>query len=103
MPAAADPTDLHGEKDAANARALAADAASKLELDDLRWLMGHRQGRRIAWRVLERGHVYRTSFNTNALAMANSEGERNVGLWFLSQVLEAAPEAHLSMLKEHKQ
>lgn len=40
------------------------------QADDLRWMLSGPRGRRIAWRWLESAGVFRTSFNTDALAMA---------------------------------
>lgn len=103
MPAIADPTDLVAQDEAAEAQASTAEAQANHAANDLRWLMGHKQGRRIAARVLEKAHVHHTSFNTNASVTAFREGERNVGLWLQADILDTCPEAYMQMLKEHKQ
>lgn len=74
----------------------------KREVEDLKWLVAHAQGRRIAWRLLEEAGVYRTSFNTNSMTMALNEGKRHLGLFLLAELTEAAPDAYLKMMQEHR-
>lgn len=69
-------------------------------VEDLRWLMGHKPGRRFVRRLLERTGVYRTSFNTSGSVMAFNEGQRNVGLGLVAEIQEHAPDSFLLMLKE---
>jgi hypothetical protein len=73
------------------------------EVEDFKWLMGSKRGRRIVWRQMERAGVFRLSFNTNAMAIAFAEGNRNEGLFTLSQIHTVCPELYPVMLKEQKQ
>ena len=73
------------------------------QADDLRWFLSGPRGRRIAWRWLETAGVFRTSFNTDALAMAFAEGQRNAGLRLMDQVLAVRPDAYTQMVKENGQ
>jgi hypothetical protein len=41
--------------------------AALSEVDDIKWLMGSRRGRRIVHRLRESAGVFRISFHTNAL------------------------------------
>lgn len=66
----------------------------------LRQLMGSREGRSWMYKTLYACHVYQTSFSRNALDMAYSEGERNIGLQLTAEVTAACPERYLEMLKE---
>ena len=52
----------------------------RAEIDDLKWLMQNKRGRRVLHGIIERAGVYRLSFHTNALQMAFNEGTRNEGL-----------------------
>lgn len=70
-------------------------AQRQLELDDLRWILSRPQGRRFMVRLLEFAGVYRTSFNPSSGFMARDEGRRQVGLWAMSEIVEAAPKADL--------
>lgn len=73
----------------------------KREEDDIRWLMGHRQGRRIVDRFLDKAGVFRISFRPNS-EMAFLEGQRNMGLWLLSQILAQCPDKFVQLLGEQK-
>jgi len=72
------------------------------EVEDLKWLMGSKRGRRIVWRLLDQAGVFRLSFNTNAMQMAFAEGNRNYGNRMLAQVNAHCPELFPVMLKEQQ-
>jgi hypothetical protein len=95
------PYDPEGQAAEDEAQVESAKQRKAQEEDDIKWLMGHAAGRRIASRILGRTHVRKTSFNASGSVMAFSEGERNVGLWFEAQLLTAAPDGYLKLLKEY--
>ena len=72
------------------------------EDSDIKWLMSSKRGRRFIWRLLEQAGVFRSSFNTNAMEMSFSEGNRNYGLKLLNQVHTLCPELYPTMIKEQK-
>lgn len=72
------------------------------EQNDLRWVMGSKQGRRFIWRRLSRAGVYQPSFNTDSAVMAFNEGNRNAGLELLNEIMETCPERYTEMLNEQK-
>ena len=72
------------------------------EESDIKWLMSSKRGRRFIWRLLELAGVFRSSFNTNAMAMSFSEGNRNYGLQLLNQIHTLCPELYPTMIKEQK-
>lgn len=95
-----DPTDtaaLDVETEADEAK-----AARKREqqVEDLKWLLAHAQGRRIMARIFDRTGIRRTPFHTSGSQMSFNAGAQNVGLWLESEVLEAAPDAYMRLLKE---
>ncbi|WP_334157915.1 Bbp19 family protein [Oryzomicrobium sp.] len=97
-----DPLDTRSQE---CAQAIAEDHARlalQIEIDDLKWLMNNKRGRRFVARLLERAGVWRLSFNTNALTMAFNEGTRNEGLRLLAQVTAHCPDRYTEMLKESK-
>lgn len=101
MAAINDPTDvLRQERDAETEQASARELRRK-ELEDLRWLLGHPQGRRIAMRLLDEAGVYRSSFNHSGSVMAFNEGKRHIGLFLTAEFLEAAPDGFMKVLKEY--
>jgi len=82
----------------------AADAqaeARRVEIEDVKWLMADKRGRRIMWRLLAEAGVYRTSFNNSGSVTAFNEGKRHIGLVLISEVNDHAAHQFLVMLKEH--
>ena len=49
---------------------------------------------------LERSHVFQSCFHTNALTMAFMEGERNIGLQLLNDIMVACPQRYVEMMNE---
>jgi hypothetical protein len=76
--------------------------AAGREDGDLVWLMNQREGRRFLWRLLQSCHLYETSF-TGTNATFFREGERNVGLQVLLDVIRLCPELHARMMAESKE
>jgi hypothetical protein len=97
-----DPTDLKSQEREAESDELVARELRRKELEDLKWLMAHPQGRRIVSRLLEEAGVNRTSFNHSGSLMAFNEGKRHLGLFLTAEVLHAAPEGYFKLLKEYQ-
>lgn len=70
------------------------------ELEQLRHLLAQEPVRDLLWRVLEHCHLYSTVFNSNFGNMTLAEGKRQVGLWLLSEICEADPEAEMRMRRK---
>ena len=71
------------------------------ELADLRWLLRDPAGRRIAWRLRERGGLTAPLFNANAMAMSAEAGKRDFVLLLDAQLRAADFEHYLKMQKEN--
>ena len=97
------PLDLVGQERTAALNAEEERLAREKELNDLRWVMSTKQGRRFMWRLLSDAGVFRLSFNTNNAVMAFNEGGRNTGLYQLNNITEACPDRYTEMLAEHKE
>lgn len=97
-----DPTDLKRLEREAEAEEVGARERRRKELDDLRWLLGHPQGRRIVSRLLEQAGVFRSSFNTSGSVMAFNEGRRDMGLFITGEMIEASADGYMKVLKEFK-
>jgi len=97
-----DPTDTRRQEHEAEADEAGARARRERELNDLRWLLGHPQGRRIATRLLDEAGVFRSSFNTSGSVMAFNEGKRNQGLFLTAELLDASPDGYMKVLQEYK-
>lgn len=95
-----DPTDIRSQERAAAETDLRRKFSKDTEESDLKWLMSSKRGRRIVWRQLDRAGVFRLSFNTNAMAMAFAEGNRNEGLRILAQIHAVCPELYPTMVRE---
>lgn len=97
-----DPLDIR-EQERTQAEHATRDRLSReSEEADTKWLMSSKRGRRIVWRLLDQCGVFRLSFNTNAMAMAFAEGNRNVGNSMLARIHAVCPELYPTMLKEHR-
>lgn len=71
------------------------------DLTDLKKVLSFVEGRRFIWRLLSDAGVFRSSFNANALAMSFSEGNRNLGLIVLNEILKVSPASFTQMQREH--
>lgn len=75
-----------GDQESVRARnkALRPDAAMRAHM--LQAIMQHKEGRKWMYWLLGECHVFAPVFDKNALVMAHSEGERNVGLKILAEL-----------------
>jgi hypothetical protein len=69
--------------------------------EDMAWLMDHKQGRRIVWRLLERAGVYRSSFDESPVVAARNEGMRLAGVALMADAMDAGLEGYVQMLREN--
>lgn len=77
-----------------------AQTAARSEIDDLKWLMASKRGRRIVHRLLTRTGVFRSSFTGNSETFFR-EGERNIGLWLMALVMAHAADEYASLISEN--
>lgn len=96
-----DPTDLAGQKtdDKERADKAALDALQRVE--DVRWLMASKAGRRIAWGWLSDAGVFRNPFNHSGSITAFNCGQMNIGQRFFAEIMQHAPDTYVVMLKEN--
>lgn len=80
----------------------AAKLARQVEANDIKWLMGNKQGRRIVWRLLARAGVYRMTFAGVDAQTNFNEGARSNGLALLADINAHAPEAYALMAAESR-
>lgn len=97
-----DPTDLKRQERDAEADEAVDRERRRKELEDLRWLLGHPQGRRLAGRVLDEAGVFRSSFNHSGSLMAFNEGRRHIGLWLTGELMEASADGYMKVLKDFR-
>ena len=67
---------------------------------DVRWLMGHKRGRRIVFKMIDEAKVFHSIFNANALQMAHSAGVKDLAFRFLEVINDRCPDHYTLMMKE---
>lgn len=87
-----------------NAQRKEAEKIRKAEIEDFKKLLDTAWGRRIIWRLLGRAGVYEISYSFDGPrdAVQFKEGRREMGLFLLSEIHEARPEAYMLMVEENK-
>ena len=73
------------------------------EVEDLKWLMGHRQGRRIMWRVLGMTGLFRNPHIPGTNDVLFRCGEQNIGQMLNAEIHTICPEQYPVMVKEHQE
>ena len=96
-----DPLDIEGTEATLSDKELRDRLARESEVEDVRWLMSNKRGRRILWRLLDQSGVFRLSFTTNAMQTAFNEGCRNFGLRTLAMIQEHCSDQYSQMQKEN--
>lgn len=81
-------------------RKVQSEAKVQQEVEDIKWLMSERIGRRIMFGLLDQARVYQGSFTGDSQTFF-FEGKRAVGLAYLAIVNSNCPEEFVKMLKEH--
>jgi len=73
------------------------------ELNDIRVVTSTPEGRRFIWRVLTEGKIFQSGYvhGDSGYGTTYSAGQRSVGVWALSELLEAKPDVFMQMQKEH--
>jgi hypothetical protein len=75
------------------------------EVEDLKWLMSNKRGRRIVHQILSDAGVFRTSYipGMDAMQTAFNEGKRNMGLKILATITTHCPTRYAEMIEESAQ
>ncbi|OCO64339.1 hypothetical protein AN690_0200650 [Citrobacter freundii] len=80
------------------------DAKRKLlaqrDIEDIQFVMGSEQGRRVIWSLLEKGQVFGACFNVDPHITAFNEGQRNLALVLFQRVMAHCPDQYLKMAAE---
>ena len=70
------------------------------DIDDIQFVMGSEQGRRVIWSLLEKGKVFSPCFACDPHVTAFNEGQRNLALALFQRVMAHCPEQYLKMAAE---
>lgn len=69
------------------------------ELEDLRFVLSDKRGRRVINRLLEKTGVYRNPFTGNSETYFRC-GEMNIGQFVIAEVQAVSPDSYTNLLKE---
>jgi hypothetical protein len=78
-----------------------AERAEMRKKDFLREALSTQGGKEYFWELLERAHIFQTTFMGEALGSAYHEGERNLGLQVLGDITKYCPEKLIEMMQDH--
>lgn len=70
------------------------------DIEDIQFVMGSEQGRRVVWGLLEKGQVFGACFNVDPHITSFNEGQRNLALVLLQRVMAHCPDQYLTMAAE---
>lgn len=73
------------------------------DIDDIKFVMGSEQGRRVIWSLLEKGKVFAPCFTGDSHLTAFNEGQRNLALALFQRVMAHCPEQYLKMAAESQE
>jgi len=71
------------------------------DIADFRWLMSDSRGRRFMWRMMERFRIFQPSIGPTDAVTNYNEGQRNAGLFLLSQINTLCPALYAVMASEN--
>lgn len=98
------PTDLAAIEEQRNAQREQSRFDAAVELDDIRWLMSGKRGRRLMWRLLGDARLYQQSFDGNTNWSIFNEGKRSIALRLVAQIhsIDNGAELYAQMATEAK-
>lgn len=71
------------------------------DIADFKWLMSDYRGRRFMWRTMGRCRLFEPSLGPSDAITNWNEGQRNIGLFLLSQVNDLTPSLYAVMAAEN--
>lgn len=95
-----DPTDIAANDQRDADRKEAAKQIVEQEIEDLKWLMSDKRGRRIMWQLLAFTGVFRQPFTGDAENTIFRCGMMNVGQKYIGDINDHAPERYNQMVTE---
>lgn len=97
-----DPTDIQAQESDAEASAARNRRANEIAIDDIKWLMSNKRGRRFAARLLDLAGLHRPSVDQNTASMAFKEGKRWFGTLLVGEIETHCFDRYIEMLQEQK-
>lgn len=98
------PTDLTAIEEHRAAAKEQSNFEAGVELEDIRWLMSGKRGRRIVWRLLGDARLYQQSYDGNANWSIFYEGKRSIALKLMALIhsIDDGLELYARMANEAK-
>ena len=98
-----DPTDIEAQKEAQRLKDEEAAFLRRRDIDDFKWLMQDKRGRRIMYKLLADTGVFRNPFVAGQQDLtAYNSGAMSIGQKFFADINEFCPEHYETMLKDRK-
>jgi hypothetical protein len=97
------PVDQTPEEEQVQERRLLEALDREGEIAQMKALLTSEATRDLLWRVLSKCNVFASVFDNNYGKMAFNEGRRSVGVWLLSEICEADPNAEMLMRQKANQ
>ena|SRR5215510_4499172 len=91
--------DASNRRDVRTAQKLAK-VAEQQRKEIMNGIMSVTPGRKWMCELLETCHIFATSFSDSQLRMAFMEGQREIGLRMLSDIMAACPDQYVEMMRE---
>jgi hypothetical protein len=76
------------------------DNMRNIEIADISVIMSTKGGRKFIRRVLDYSGVFCDTFDSDTHEHAKNAGRRQVGLWLINEIKEAAPDEYITLIKE---
>ena len=92
--------DNASDRKSIRAKEKVAKLADQNRREQLVQIMSTIPGREWVWNMLERAHIFRTSFSPDPYLTAFNEGERNQGQLLLNDIMEACPDQYVLAMRE---
>jgi hypothetical protein len=89
-----------GDRDKVRDRRRDAKLHEHEEGEALAVLMSSHIGRRWMYRTLEQCHMFTTSYSSSPIRMSFLEGERNIGLRLVADIMSHCPRRYAEMMQE---
>jgi hypothetical protein len=89
-----------GDRDKVRDRRRDAKLHEHEEGEALTVFMGNHIGRRYMYRLLEQCHMFASSYSSNPIRMSFLEGERNIGLRIVADIMAYCPRRYAEMMQE---
>jgi hypothetical protein len=76
------------------------DTTREIEIQDLSSIMSLESGRNVIAKILNYTNIDDDIFDQDPVTHARNAGRREIGIWLRNEIIAAAPDQYLRMMKE---